>query len=352
MSNYLRQRGLLAAVAVGALLALAGCGGSSTGSPGSANAAATSVPTGSAHVTIGFSESIAANPNNKAIDEGAAVQAKALGMGFDLTDANLDLSKQMSDIASLRQKGVNALLTSPLDQNSMRPTLSKVHAQIPVITWAAAGPYSTVDFESTDYEAAKQAAEFIAQKVGRGASVAAIEGLPQIPILAARNQGFLAGAKAAGLKVVATQVNTKDNAAGAQPIVTGWKAKYGTGLKAIWAYNDPSALGAASAKDAAFHPVVTGMNGEPDAVEAIKQGLIDATWDQEAPEIGNGEAWAAYQILVKKKKLPGTVYVPMQMIDKSNAGDWISIKQRVQSPMTVAIKHIDGRPTLVTHLAR
>lgn len=344
MRKHVVRSGLaLAATILAAALGACGGSGSGSGSPASSGAAAT----GNGPM-IGFSESVAANPNNKAIDDGAAVKAKALGMKLVITDANLDLAKQTSDIQSLRRKGIKALLTSPIDENSMRPVLTDVKQQMPVITWSAAGPYSTVDFQSTDYEAAKEAAHFIAAKVGSGASVAAIQGLPQIPILKARNQGFLDGAKEAGLKVVATQVNTKDNADSARPIVDAWKAKFGKGLKAIWAYNDPSALGAASAKDASFDPVITGMNGSQDAVDAVKQGLIAATWDQRAAEIGNGESWAAYQILVKKRTLPRTIYVPLVRVDSSTVDRWVPVAERLKHPLHVAIKQVGGRPTLVT----
>ena len=111
-----------------------------------------------------------------------------------------------------------------------------------------------------------------------------------VNILNARNVGMEKGAKAAGCTILEKQVNQQDNNSGALPIVQAWKTKYGSKMTAILAYNDPSAEGAIAAKSGDFQPIVTGMNGDPDGLAAVKNGSMFATGA--VPNVELGEAMA------------------------------------------------------------
>lgn len=354
------RRGLLAyAAAVAAVVGLAaGCSSTSSTSPTSSAAAESSTVAASAassagpstadqHFVIGYAGAVQSNPNNKAVEDGIKSQAESLGMDVIVTDANLDPNKQIADVESLVQQGVNALIVWPLDPKGIQPALDKARAAgIPIIVQDTpdAGDVAS-NFEVNNFETAQAAAALVATKVPSGAKVAVIQGIPAVNVLAARNQGFADGAKAAGLDVVAEQVNDKDNADGARPIVDAWKSKFGADLKGILAYNDPSALGAASASGGDFAPVVVGINGDADGVAAVKDGRLLATYDFRPVELGNGLAWGAHELLTGKS-LPATVNVEMTLIDSSNAGSWKPIDERLSAPMSVSIDDRDGESYL------
>lgn len=338
--------------------AAAGSAASSAASAASAVASAASSAVSSAasaataageKFTIGYAGAVQANPNNKAVEDGIKSQAASLGMDVVVTDANFDANKQISDVKSLVQQGVDALIIWPIDPKGIQPALDDARkANIPIIVQDTpdAGQV-TSNFQVNNEQAAQQAAELVGQTVGTGSDVAVVQGLPIVGVLAARNVGFEKGAQGAGLNVVAKQVNEKDNADGARPIVDAWKSQYGAKLKGILAYNDPSALGAASAVGGDFTPVVVGMNGDSDGVAAVKDGRLLATWDFRPVELGNGLAWAANQVLTGKS-IPATVNVEMTKIDKANADSWKPIADRLAAPMSVALEDRGGQSYLTT----
>lgn len=342
-----------AGVAAGLVVAglVSGCSSSSGASTAtttdSAATSATGSPAAAESFTLGYAGAVQANPNNKAVEDGIKAQAAALGMDVVVTDANFDANKQISDVQALVQQGVDALIIWPIDPQGIQPALDDARAaDIPIIVQDTpdAGEV-TSNFQVNNEQAAEQAAALVGETVGEGSDVAIIQGLPIVGVLAARNEGFAAGAAAAGLNVVAEQVNEKDNADGARPIVDAWKSQFGATLKGILAYNDPSALGAASAVGGDFTPVVVGMNGDSDGVAAVKDGRLLATWDFRPVELGNGLAWAAHEVLTGST-IPATVNVEMTKIDKATADSWRPIEDRLTAPMTVSIEDRAGEAYL------
>jgi ribose transport system substrate-binding protein len=302
--------------------------------------------------TLGFSTPIGANPALAAWRDVVKLQAKSYGMKVIVTDANFDPNKQLSDFNSLVSRKVSAILISPINPVAMRPAFDRARrAGIPVIAYEGGkglGSSYATNFVGKNYQAARQAARLLGQKIGRGAKVAVIDGLPQIPILKDRANGFRLGAKEAGLDIVASQVNLKDNSDGARPIVEGWRTKFGGDLKGILSYNDPGALGAASVVGGSFKPVITGMNASNEGITGVRQGRVLATWDQRTVDVGSGQAWAAYQILVKHKKLPATINLTMPLFTKSNVSKWHSYKQLLSKPQKVELKKRKGETFLIT----
>jgi ribose transport system substrate-binding protein len=341
---------VVVASTAGLCLALAACGDDDNGG-GSATAGTSQAATQS--FTIGYAPPVLANPAIKALADAIKVQGKALGMDVVIAGGEYDPSKQLAAVDSLIQRKVDAILVWPLDPKGMQPALERARAAgIPVIVQDS--PTSdpvAMNFQVNDREAAEQAATALAEKLGpgcgNGAPVAIIEGIPQAEVLKARNDGLAAGAKAAGCKIVAHQVNAKDSADGARPIVDAWKTKYGASLKGILAYNDSSAIGAASATGGKFKPVITGINADQPGVDAVKDKRVLATWDLRTPEIGNGMAWAAYQLLTKKS-LPKTVNVEMVKVSDENVGGYPTNEDRLKAPMKVSIEERDGKAFLQT----
>lgn len=348
MKRWLRYlAGVVAVVAVAGLVAACGSDDGDSG----ADASGSGGDSGSSEkFTIGVSNPIAANPAVNNWQKGVEVQAESLGMDVLAVDANLDPNKQLADVQSLLDRDVDAILISPLDPTGLAPVFEKAKSKgVPIIGWSAGeGPFYATDFETSDFAAGKEAAETIAEQVGEGAKVAAIQGVPQIPIAKFRGDGFKEGAKAAGLDIVAEQVNAKDSADGARPIADAWRTKYGSELKAIFSYNDPSALGAASVVQGDFKPILTGINASVEGIEGVRQGRIFATWDQRTVDLGNACAWAAHQILAEKKELPPMVTAIMPRYTKENVDEWKTPDELLSGPLKVTIVEKDGEWILET----
>lgn len=297
---------------------------------------------------VGYAGAVQANPNNKAIEDAIRASVEDNGGDFIVTDANFDPSKQFSDVQSLINQGIDVLVIWPLDPMGIQPAIQQADdAGIPVIVQdtTEGGPYAS-NFQVTNFESAESAAALIEEAVGPNAKVAQIEGLPSVGVLDARNRGFAAGAEALGQEILAAQVNELDSADGARPIVDAWKSRFGAELQAIFAYNDPSAIGAASAKSPEFDPVVIGMNGDADGVAAVKDGRLLATFDFHPVQMGASLGWAAHQ-LVLGETLPETVILEATMINADNADEWEPVSELLKKSWDVSIVEEGGTAKLV-----
>ncbi|MFI0445535.1 sugar ABC transporter substrate-binding protein [Actinomadura sp. 6N118] len=131
----------------------------------------------------------------------------------------------------------------------------------------------------------KQSAQRIAKARPSGKVI--VIGGPPVPSLQANVKCFSDAARAAGLTIVNQTDNTKDTSANAATLTADLFAKY-RDVDAVWAYNDSSALGASASAVAAGLTVsngttrgviIEGTNGDPEAIEAIRQGRLTGTWD-------------------------------------------------------------------------
>ncbi|MCB1273997.1 MAG: sugar ABC transporter substrate-binding protein [Leucobacter sp.] len=332
------------ALLLGASLLFTGC--SNGGGSGESTSPEAPDATGDSFV-VGYAGAVQANPNNKAIEDAMRAMVESEGGEFIVTDANFDTSKQFSDVQSLINQEIDVLVIWPLDPLGIQPAIEQADAAgIPVIVQDTTdgGPYAS-NFQVTNYESAESAASLIEETVGPNAKVAQIEGLPIVGVLDARNRGFAAGAEALGQTILASQINELDSADGARPIVDAWKSRFGSEIQAIFAYNDQSAIGAASAKSDDFNPIVIGMNGDSDGVAAVKDGRMLATYDFHPVQMGAGLGWAAHQ-LVLGETLPETVVLEAAMITKDNADQWIPVDEWLKKSFDVSIEDVNGTSML------
>jgi ribose transport system substrate-binding protein len=106
-------------------------------------------------------------------------------------------------------------------------------------------------------------------------------------------------------------------------------------LQAIWAYNDPSALGASAVMQASGKQVwsgttegviVIGNNGDPNAIEAIKAGTLTLTYDENTFEAGVAAIEALKPVLAEGKPvstLPKKLWVKSTMYDADNVDQYV-----------------------------
>jgi ribose transport system substrate-binding protein len=94
-------------------------------------------------------------------------------------------------------------------------------------------------------------------------------------------------------------------------------------LKAIFAANDDMALGVVRAVQAAGATgkiIVVSVDGTPEAIDALKQGLLAGT----VAQYPDAMAYMAIETLVKKlngETVPAKIYSPIKLITKDNVSD-------------------------------
>jgi len=297
-----------------------------------------------AQYTIGFIPPVLANPAIKALNDGIKKKAQALGMNFETIGGQYSPQAQIVAMNAAIQKKVNMILIWPLDPKGIQPSFVKAKAAgIPILAiWSPGVPNVNANFQYNDGGATEDIAKMAAaelKKEGKPCNVGIIQGIPVVNILAARNVGMAAGAKAAGCTILEQQVNQQDNSSGALPIVQAWKTKYGSKMTVVLAYNDPSALGAVAAKGGDFQPLITGMNGDADGLAAVKAGKMYATGAVPNVEVGEAMAQVASDVLAKKP-YPKTVWFSFEVITKANVGKYIPWSTRLAGP-TMKIQFVN-----------
>lgn len=297
---------------------------------------------------VGFLQPLA-DPSYQLIYKIVQRDLRTSGATTSLAVANLNPGKQIGDIRAMVQKGVKVLIVAAVDPRAIQGALAEARkAGIKVVATDVflGGPYVT-NVATSPFDAGNIGANWLKKAIGTG-QVTAIEG-PTFAgeVLVQRNLGFTAGAKKSNLNVVERQTNAKISPDGARTIVEAWKQKYGPDLKGIWAFNDLSALGAASALGAGFTPVIVGMNGEPPAINLIKANRIGATVDLQPGAIAHTLAFAAASGICGKA-LPKTIFVPVKLIDKTNVAKWVPWDKLPSVPFTIQLTKRQGKTFVVT----
>jgi ABC-type sugar transport system substrate-binding protein len=333
---------------VGVAAFASACGSSSDEDAGGGGTSAEG--SGSGGFDIVFIPPVSAIPSIQALDKAIRLKGESLGMSVRTLGGEFDPKVQVSAVQTAISSKVDAILIWPIDPNGLAPVLSEAKdAGIKVLvtdspTLTDQG-LADVNFQEDLEGAAKEVAAESAKLIGEPCKVGILMGVPTVDVLRAKNDGLKAGAEAAGCEVLATQINQKDTTDSARPIVDGWKAKFGDEMTGILSYNDASALAAVSAVDDSFQPLIAGMNGEPDAIEEMKAGRIAVDAEFQAPEVGNGMAQAAYDLL-SGESVPPTIRVDAALLTKNDIGDYQSWADRLKEPQDVGWPEKDGEPVL------
>ena len=298
----------LAALIGAALISAAGCGSSDKKDAGAAS--------DSKKVTIGFSVSTQNNPFFVTMADSVKAAAEKAGVQVKIVDAQNDPAKQANDIADLLQGNISVLIVNPVDSAAIsNSVISANNAKIPVITIDRSSDKGEVaaHIASNNIKGGEMAAEYIISKLGEGAPVAELEGIPGASATRERGQGFhnIADQK---LKVLAKQNADFDRSKGLTVAENILQAN--EDVKAIFAQNDEMALGAVSAAEAANKQIlIIGFDGTDDGIKAINDGSMAATIAQQPDKMGEIGVETALK-LAKGENVDKNIAVDLKLVEK------------------------------------
>jgi ribose transport system substrate-binding protein len=339
-----------ALLALIAAAAITGCGSSSnsSSSSGSTEASTTSAPKASGTKAFYISP-VLAQPAQQDQKTAFEAGAKELGWSPTVLDSALSPEKEISNMELAMNGGAKAIGAWTLDPGTIAGAYEEAQGKgIPVIGDNSAGPgiTDTVWFETQLCEpGGPQAvdAEKIAE-IHPGAKTIMI-GFELAESLAELSKCFAQEAKKAGLDVINETNNEADSASGSQKLVEPLLTKYPE-VEAIWCYNDESAMGVSAAllaqgKQVATteNPegvVVTGQNGDKDAIEAVEEGRISWTWDQD--NVATGYALVKAMNAALEGKPPKDILVEGQFVDSETVGEYVWPEDREYTLATIPIK--------------
>ncbi|MGW1469118.1 ABC transporter substrate-binding protein [Streptomyces sp. NPDC001493] len=350
-----RSRTLAAAcvLAATAMLTAAGCSKSETNDTasssdtGQAAQAATTAPDSTSgsgcslqtygapkldlkNAIVGFSQSEKeANPFRIAETQSIKDEAAKVGVKKLLTtNAQSQLSKQISDIQDMLSQGAQFLIVAPLNSDGLEPALKAAAAKkVPVLTidrkLNAGACKDYVAFLGSDFvEQGKRAADAMIKTTGGKGKVAILLGTSGNGVTTDRTKGFVdeLAAKAPGLEIVAQQTGEFARDKGQQVMEQLIQSK--PEITAVYAENDEMGLGAVTALKAAGKKPgkdvkIVSVDGTRNAVQAVVNGDYNAVIESN-PRFGP-LAFQTAQKFYGGEEIPENVIISDRAYDETNA---------------------------------
>ncbi|WP_299539284.1 ABC transporter substrate-binding protein [uncultured Streptomyces sp.] len=338
-------------IAATAMLTVAGCaksetpaaagGDSSQGAqeakePGSSSGPGCSLKTYGApeldlkNAVVGFSQSEKeANPFRIAETQSIKDEAKKLGVKKLLTtNAQSQLSKQISDIQDMLSQGAQFLIVAPLNSDGLEPALKAAAAKkVPVLTidrkLNSTACQDYVAFLGSDFvEQGKRAADAMIKATGGKGKVAILLGASGNNVTTDRTKGFVdrIEAEAPGIEIVAQQTGEFARDKGQQVMEQLIQSK--PDITAVYAENDEMGLGAVTALKAAGRKPgkdvkIVSVDGTRNAVQAVVDGEYNAVIESN-PRFGP-LAFATAQKFYSGEEIPENVIIEDRQYDEANA---------------------------------
>ncbi|WP_248927231.1 substrate-binding domain-containing protein [Paenibacillus hamazuiensis] len=299
--------GGLKALVVSSLFVMGACGtntGAGSSTSKDANSAASGQGSGAHKIVIGASLLTQQHPFYVSLKNAMETEAKAKGVDLQVSVANQDLNKQLSDIEDFITKKVDAIVMSPVDSKGVAGAISKAKAaHIPVITVdiPAVGGETDVHVATDNLTGGKIAGEEMAKAIGDKGKVAIIS-YPTVQSVVDRVTGFKeALAKHPNIKVVAEQpgITRPEALTAAQNMIQS-----NGDLAGIFGFGDDAALAAVAAIKSAGKEdqiKVIGFDGMQEAKDAVKsEKSFFSVITQHPDEIGKQGVDAALKVINKE----------------------------------------------------
>ncbi|SDL41982.1 sugar ABC transporter substrate-binding protein [Siphonobacter aquaeclarae] len=257
------------------------------------------------------------------VNDAMAKKAEAEGVELITVDAERSALKQVEQVESFIAQHVDAILLNPCEVEASSPAVAKaLAAHIPIINVnSETSTQPTAFVGSDDAESARIAMKFIADKLGGKGNILMMQGYMGQAAQLKREQGAKEILKQyPGLTLLASQTGEWDRAK-ALSLMENWIQSYGSKIQAVFCQNDEMGMGAVKAlTDAGLKNkvIVVSIDAIPDAIQAVKNGTLDATVFQNASEQGAKAVETAIKA-IKKQAFDKQTLIPFQLVTKQNA---------------------------------
>ena len=266
------------------------------------------------------------NPAYTAARLGADRVAARLGarVAHYVPDKPDDVAEQRALVDRAIAERPDAAVFVPVHATAMGDSVRKLNAAgIPVVNYLNRldqGKFVTF-VGSDDYRLARDIAAYLFKHIGDKADIVILEGVPAAVTNRERMRGFHdAIAEWPGIRVAASRTGDYQQET-ARRVMAELLAQLPQ-LGGILSANDVMSLGAIEALKAAGRRVpVIGVNALPEAITAIKAGLLLASVDFDAMKIACIATEAALRHL-RGERVPAEIILPVCIVDATNYQPW------------------------------
>ena len=277
---------------------------------------------------IGYTCMDGTNPFFVALEGSIREVVEANGDELISLDPQNNNEKQIAQIEDMISHGIVAMFVNPVDRDGITPGLDKLEeAGIPMFGFdtEVTDIDKLVTYAGSDnYNAGYVCGLDLVEKCPDGGNIIVLDS-PTMQSVVDRTNGFLDAIEGHGF-TVAQQIDCMGNQE--QGNLNGTDALTACpDAVAIFGGNDPTALGAAAAADAAqSSALIYGVDGSPDIKALIAEGKVTGTGAQSPMTIGKTIAelyykWKAGEEVEARYPIP-TFMINSDNIDEYNNGGW------------------------------
>lgn len=253
---------------------------------------------------------------------------EARGDTLIITDPGNDVTKQISQVEDMLSQNLDGLFMNPVDAAGILPALDATKAEgVPIVgfdTEVADMSYLVSYTGSDNYNAGKVCGEDLKAKRPNGGDIIVLDS-PTMQSVTDRTNGFLDAIEGAGFNVVAQQ-DAKGNLQVSMGIAEDLLQAH-PDVVAIFGGNDPTALGALAAANAAGlkknECLIYGVDGSPDVKAELARGdsLMEGTGAQSPVAIAEKAVEIMYKYMAGES-LDARYPVDTFLITASNVAEY------------------------------
>jgi inositol transport system substrate-binding protein len=319
--NWERYRTCL--MSFGLLITMMGCRQHDSPAPPAAD------QPGQKPVTIGVSLLNLSSEFIVMLNQSITAKGKELGIKLVVNDAQRSAERQVQQVESFVAQKLDAIILNPCEVEASSPAVDRaLAAGIPIVNVNSETRSSPTAFVgSRDEESGRIAMEYLAQRLkGRG-NLVMMHGFMGQAAQLKREQGAKEVlSRYPELKLLASQTAEWDRAK-AVTLMENWIQSFGDKINAVFAQNDEMGMGAVIALEQAHlkgKVAVASVDAIADALQAVKDGRLDATVFQDAKGQGATAVETALKIM-RHQPFEKQVYLPFQLVTQDNVAQFLNV---------------------------
>ncbi|MDL2296202.1 sugar ABC transporter substrate-binding protein [Lachnospiraceae bacterium OttesenSCG-928-E19] len=281
--------------------------------------------------TFGYTCMDGTNPFFVTLEDTIREEVEKNGDTLVSVDPANDVTLQIQQIEDLISQGIDAMFLNPAEAEGILPALDALkEAGIPIInfdTEVADMEYIVSYVGSDNYNAGKVCGEDLVEKCPDGGKIIILDS-PTMNSVVDRTNGFLDAIDGKGFEIVAQQDakgNLEVSMGIAEDLLQG-----NSDVVAIFGGNDPTALGALAAANAAGMTdcMIYGVDGSPDIKAELASGesLIEGTGAQSPISIAKDSVKVMYKYLdgeeVDERYPVETFLITADNVDEYGVDGW------------------------------
>jgi ABC-type sugar transport system substrate-binding protein len=286
---------------------------------------------GPARITIGLLVKNRSDTFPRVISETIVAEAQARGITVIVSDAEMDVSKQLQQAEDMITQKVSGIILIAVDTDGSAPIVDKaIAAGIPIVecNTTTNNVDKVVYVGSDDVDAAKIQADYIKSKLQPGIRVVQMLGAMGQSSQVDRSKGidmYLKNDASFKVEYLAEQTASWKTDV-AMSLAENWLASYNNNIDVIICQNDEMAIGASQAvvaKGLKDKIMVLGIDAIPGALQLVQKGELDATVFQDAVGQGKGGLDAILDLVSKGKQEAGRRMIPFKLVTRDNVAQFM-----------------------------